>query len=99
MIYFQARTEDGQTQRYLLEEENYLVGRGDGSCADGKLTVAGDPMLSRCHFHLQRKEDSALVKRDPKARNPLFFQGVQQDEFELKSGQALMFSPLWHNAS
>lgn len=90
MIYFQARTEEGQTQRYLLEEDSYLVGRGDGSCADGKLTVAGDPMLSRCHFHLQRQEDSVLVKRDPKARNPLFFQGVQQDEFELKSGQAFV---------
>jgi adenylate cyclase len=89
-IYFQARTEDGKSQRWVLDDDHFMVGRGDGTKSQNRLSVSGDPMLSRQHFQLQRRDNSVIVKRHPKARNPLFFKGKQQDEFELKSGQAFV---------
>jgi len=90
VIFLQIRTEDGKCRRYVLEEESYLVGRGDGTCQGGKLTIAGDPMLSRNHFRLEKLQDGVRVSRHPRARNPLYFQGEQQDQFEMRSGQAFM---------
>lgn len=89
-FYFQAHTECGKTRRWQVEESIYVVGRGDGSSEGNRLTISGDPMLSRQHFEVRKKTDCVVVVRHPKARNPLFFQGRQQDEFELRAGQAFV---------
>ena len=89
-LYFQARTEDGRAQRWLLDDQLFTVGRGDGTKTQNRLSVSGDPMLSRQHFELRIRLNSVVVKRNPKARNPLFFKGKQEDEFELQSGQSFV---------
>jgi adenylate cyclase len=89
-LYFQATTEDGKSQRWLLDDDFFTIGRGDGTKTQNRLSVCGDPMLSRQHFEVRLKENSIVVKRNPKARNPLFFKGKQEDEFEVQSGQSFV---------
>lgn len=78
---------DKQVQRWEIPEGELLVGRPEAQEPAGKLTVAGDPTLSRRHFWLARTLTGVRVRRCPEARNPIFFQGKDEADFELTAGQ------------
>ncbi|MEW6280810.1 MAG: adenylate/guanylate cyclase domain-containing protein [Candidatus Eremiobacterota bacterium] len=78
---------DKKVQRWSLTDQEILVGRPEGQEVPGKLTVTGDPMLSRRHFWVHWNGQSLRVRRCPEARNPIFFQGQEREEFELAAGQ------------
>ncbi len=78
---------DKQVQRWEIPESEVLVGRPEAQEPTGKVTVAGDPTLSRRHFWLGRTLTGLRVRRCPEARNPIFFMGEDKADFELLPGQ------------
>lgn len=78
---------DKQVQRWVIPETEVLVGRPEAQEPQGKLTVAGDPTLSRRHFWVARTLTGLRIRRCPEARNPIFFQGQDKEDFELVAGQ------------
>lgn len=85
-LVFIAIDPEGQRSEWVLSLEHYVVGRDDGRREEGRIAVGGDPHLSRQHFELRKLGSSLVVKRCEGARNPLFYRGEQQDEFELEAG-------------
>lgn len=77
----------GRRLEWRLTEPEYLVGRGEGP---GRLTVSGDPHLSRQQFKITRKGQGLVVERCPKTRNPLLFRSEVHDRFELTPGEGFL---------
>jgi adenylate cyclase len=58
-----------------------------GRSSDCDLTVDWEGNLSREQFSIQTRESSAHVLVNPDAKNSVFFQGAEQEKFELEIGQ------------
>lgn len=86
-LVFLAINPEGQRHEWPLGNDEVRVGRADGTTMQNRLAVEGDARLSRWHFNLKRQGDQVLVRRADSARNPLVFEGQEQDEFTLKAGQ------------
>ncbi len=86
-MVFVAVRPDGKRHEWTLEDEEYQVGRADGQTRPYHLPVEGDPHLSRQHFFVRVHNGRLLVRRHPGARNPLFWNGRENDSFEIKVGQ------------
>lgn len=86
-MVFMAVSPDGKRHEWTLDEAEYQVGRADGQQRPHHLAVEGDPHLSRQHFSVQLRQGRMQVRRNPGARNPLFWNGQENNEFELKVGQ------------
>lgn len=78
---------EGVKRSWSLEHPQYTVGREPAPDSINPIPVPGDKHLSRHHFSIRVKDESVDVLRSAKGRNPLFFNGQQLDEFELKPGQ------------
>lgn len=86
-LVFLAINPEGQRHEWALGDEDYRVGRADGSSAPDRLAVEGDARLSRWHFNLKREGEQVLIRRAESARNPLVFEGQEREQFALKPGQ------------
>lgn len=86
-MVFVAVSPDGKRHEWTLDEGEYQVGRSDGQQRPHHLAVEGDPHLSRQHFSVQLKQGRMLVRRSVGARNPIFWNGQENDAFEIKVGQ------------
>lgn len=86
-VWLTAVAPDKKAQRWELPETEVLVGRPEAQEPPGKITVAGDPTLSRRHFWLARTLTGVRVRRCPEARNPIFYQGEDKSDFEVTAGQ------------
>lgn len=82
-----AVSPDGKRHEWTLEDEEYQVGRADGQARPYHLAVEGDPHLSRRHFSVRLHNGRMQVRRHPGARNPIFWNGQENDAFEVKVGQ------------
>lgn len=78
---------DGERREWPLASVIYTVGRDPADAASIPLAVPGDAHLSRQHFTLQVRPDKVEVRRCSKGRNPLFFDGEEQEQFSLRPGQ------------
>ena len=81
---------DGQRQEFSLERLEYTVGRSGGSNAPSHLSVTGDPTISRHHFNLRWENKTLTVTKKPGAKNPVYFDGVDKEVFEVKPGQSFV---------
>ena len=81
---------EGDRQEWRLQHPSYQVGRKVGRPLPDRLEVAGDPLLSRHHFDITFHEGQLQVVRNPEAKNPLFFQGQDQERFVLEPGQGFL---------
>ena len=88
-MLFVAVSPDGKRHEWTLEEEEYQVGRADGQPRPYHLVVEGDPHLSRQHFAVRLRNGRMQVRRNPGARNPIFWNGQENDAFEIKVGSFL----------
>ncbi|MBN9416599.1 MAG: hypothetical protein J0I12_14235 [Candidatus Eremiobacteraeota bacterium] len=86
-MVFVAVSPDGKRHEWTLEDEDYQVGRADGQTRPYHLAVEGDPHLSRQHFSVRLHNGRMQVRRNPGARNPIFWNGQENDAFEIKVGQ------------
>jgi adenylate cyclase len=69
-------------RRPLPADQAIELGRGDQAWG-----VNWDTRISRQHATLQWKEDRLLVEILPGASNPIFYQGVEEDRFEIELGE------------
>jgi len=81
-----AQSPQGEKRRWTLAEVS-IVGRSHPQAPAELLQVEGDERLSRQHFRIEPGDGKARVERLPQARNPLVFEGDEQDRFELRVGQ------------
>lgn len=81
---------EGVRQEWKLHHPSYQVGRKVGRPLPERIEVAGDPLLSRHHFDLTFSDGVLEIVRNPAAKNPLFFQGQDQDSFTLEPGQGFL---------
>lgn len=81
---------DGQRHEYSLERVEYTVGRSGGSEAPSHLSIKGDPTISRHHFNLRWENKTLTVTKKPGAKNPVYFDGVDKEVFEVKPGQTFV---------
>lgn len=65
-------------RRPLPADEPVVLGRGDGSWG-----VDWDKQISHQHASLRWKQDRLLVEIIPGASNPIFYQGVEHQSFEI----------------
>lgn len=86
-MVFVAVGPDGKRHEWNLESEEYQVGRADGQERPYHLAVEGDPHLSRQHFSVRIHNGRMQVRRNSGARNPIFWNGQENDAFEIKVGQ------------
>ncbi len=69
-------------RRPLPADQSIELGRGDQTWG-----VNWDTRISRQHATLQWKEGRLLVEIIPGASNPIFYQGVEEDRFEIELGE------------
>jgi len=69
-------------RRPLPADQSIELGRGDQAWG-----VNWDTRISRQHATLQWKEGRLLVEIIPGASNPIFYQGVEEDRFEIELGE------------
>jgi adenylate cyclase len=69
-------------RRTLPEDEPLVLGRAAGVWA-----VPWDAHISRRHARLSLHADRLEVLRLPSARNPIFFQGAEADQFVVRPGE------------
>lgn len=81
---------NGHHQEFILNEPAYSVGRADGRHRENRLAVSGDPLLSRHHFDIRWNDGALQVDKSSGAKNPVFFQGVESESFELVPGQSFI---------
>lgn len=81
---------DGHHQEFILRDPAYSVGRADGKVREGRLAVQGDPLLSRHHFDISWNDGALSVAKNQSAKNPMFFQGVECESFEVAPGQSFI---------
>lgn len=86
-MVFVAVSPDGKRHEWTLDAEEYHVGRADGQVRPHHLAVEGDPHLSRLHFSVLADRGRLKVRRNAGARNPIFWNGQENDEFEITVGQ------------
>jgi len=86
-MVFVAVSPDGKRHEWTLDAEEYQVGRADGQVRPHHLAVEGDPHLSRLHFSVVAHNGTLKVRRNTGARNPIFWNGHESDDFEIKVGQ------------
>lgn len=77
-------------QEFVLRQPQYSVGRADGKVREDRLAISGDPLLSRHHFDIVWKEGALSVAKSAGAKNPMFFQGVETESFEVAPGQSFI---------
>lgn len=53
-------------------------------------SVPWEPWISHRHVELTLERDRVNVKRLPSARNPVFFQGREADQFQMKNGDCFV---------
>lgn len=68
-----------------LEEELYIVGRGDRSNM-----YIDDPSISRAHARLEGSEDHWIVS-DLDSSNGLYINGYKRDDYRLRAGDVVEF--------
>jgi adenylate cyclase len=78
-----GQTPGQRMQRLLAADHPCRVGRSD-HC---DLTVDWEPNLSREQLSIQIRQDSVQVLVNPDAKNAVFFQGQEQEKFDLEIGQ------------
>ena len=81
---------DGREQEFRLTETSYTVGRSDGQDRANRFAVEGDPLLSRHHFDIRWENGRLKVQKSPKAKNPVFFEGVECLHFDVAPGQSFI---------
>ena len=69
-------------RRPLPADQSIELGRGEQAWG-----VNWDTRISRQHATLQWKEGRLLVEIIPGASNPIFYQGVEEDRFEIELGE------------
>lgn len=60
--FLKAELPNGKSQLFELDEASYVVGRTSTQSPPNKLTVVGDPSLSRRQFTLSRKNEVLMVE-------------------------------------
>ncbi len=71
------------------ETRHPIVGSGTtvGRAEPAEIVVEHEAFLSRSHLSLLPKRDTVVVTKLSEASNPVFFQGREQAEFELRPGE------------
>ena len=87
---FSCESPEGGRREWRLELPHYTVGRGAGEAAQGHLCLPGDSLVSRQHFEIVLTDSQVVIRRLSSARNPIFYQGQENDEFVLPSGEVFV---------
>ena len=75
IYYLKADLPNGKSQLFELDEASYVVGRTSSTSPPNKLTVVGDPSLSRRQFTLSRKADVLFVEPCQGSTNQMTVRG------------------------
>lgn len=83
---------DQRIREIPLSKPHYTVGRGSNNEGFDHLTLGGDGLISRQHFEIlwDGSPRGVTVRRLASGRNPLFFQGQENDDFFLSPGEAFV---------
>lgn len=81
---------EGHSQEFHIEDTEYSVGRDDGQVKSNRFAIREDPLLSRNHFTIQWHDSKLTVLKCKKAKNPIFFQGKECEEFLVEPGQSFL---------
>jgi len=87
---FSCESPEGGRRDWTLQLPRYIVGRGAGEASQGHLTLPGDSLVSRQHFEILLDSSQVVIRRLPSARNPIFYQGQENDEFVLPAGEVFV---------
>ena len=86
MLLTATHISTGQSAKFDLDQTNFHLGRSTNSDGPDKLGVDFDPTLSRRLAVLSVQSGALLVERD-QSRYPLFYEGEEQETFQLLPGQ------------